>query len=97
MTKSIEKGTVKVVWVTNTDKIHSKMFDNAKTAEKFAEEKKDYLVFKLIKQKNMEEFTWKILPLGRYPIYKTLFSLYKNGLLAILLKRGNLLTRKKES
>lgn len=81
-----EKGTIKVVWIDRTELIYSKMFDDEEVAEKFAKAKKDFLIFKLVKQKNMEEFTWKLLKYGRYNVYKFLFDQYKKGLLSKWLK-----------
>lgn len=65
-----EKGTIKVVWIEDDpEKIYSKMFEGKKEAEEFTKEKKDYLVFSLEKQSNMEKFAWKLLPYGRYKLY----------------------------
>ncbi|MBI4035751.1 hypothetical protein HY383_02290 [Candidatus Daviesbacteria bacterium] len=64
------KGKIKVVWIEyDPKKIYSKMFDGKKEAEEFAKEKKAYLVFSLEKQSNMEKFTWKLLPYGKYKTY----------------------------
>lgn len=70
---SYEKGKVKVVWIErDPEKIYSKMFDTEKAAEQFAKTKGDYIIFALEKQRNMEEFCWRILPYGRYVLYKRL-------------------------
>jgi len=67
---SYEKGKVKVVWIeSDPEKIYSKMFDSEKEAEKFAKVKVDYIVFALERQRNMEEFSWRILPYGKYKLY----------------------------
>ena len=53
--ESYEKGTIKVVWLDeNINKIHSKMFESEAEAENYAQPKKDYLIFKLIKQKDIK-------------------------------------------
>ena len=65
------------------------MFESEAEAENYAQPKKDYLIFKLIKQKDMNEFSWEILPYGRYSIYKKLAMKYKKfklGFLKLLLK-----------
>ena len=80
-----EKGTIKVVWVEdNIHQIHSKMFENELKAVEFAKSKKDYIIFSLLKQSNMEVFSWKILPRGNYRIYILLIKLYQKF-------KGNLL------
>lgn len=72
-----EKGTIKVVWVEdNIHEIHSKMFEDEKKAAEFAKEKKDYIIFSLIKQDNMETFSWKILPYGNHKVYLMLLRNY---------------------
>ena len=81
-----ERGTIKVVWIDDSEFIYSKMFNDEVNAEEFAKDKKDYLIFKLVKQKNMEDFTWKLLNYGRYKVYKFLFNQYKKGLLSRWLK-----------
>lgn len=85
-TRSYERGLIKVVWIDNNEFIYSKMFDDEKPAEKFAKDKKDYLIFKLVRQNDMEDFTWKLLKYGRYDVYKFLFNQYKKGLLSGWLK-----------
>ena len=83
-----EKGTIKVVWIEkDPDEIYSQMFDTEEAAEKFAEDKKDYLIFALVTQKDMREFSWKILPYGKYKMYTLLFKnykKYKTGFLKLL-------------
>jgi hypothetical protein len=69
-----EKGTIKVVWITDGKKIYSKMFDNEAGAVAFSQDKQDYLIFKLEEEKDMENFTWSLLPYGRYRLYQTLLS-----------------------
>ncbi len=85
-----EKGTIKVVWVEDAiHEIQSKMFEDEKEAAQFAKYKKDYIIFSLIKQKNMETFSWKILPYGNYKIYLMLLRMYyrfRGNLLKILKK-----------
>ncbi len=72
-----EKGTIKVVWIEdNIFEIHSRMFEDEKEAAQFAKAKKDYIIFSLIKQKNMETFSWKILPYGNHKMYLMLLRLY---------------------
>lgn len=78
MKPTYEKGTIKVVWIENDpEEIYSQMFESEIEAEKFAQGKKDYLIFALITQKNMQEFSWKILPYGKYKIYTLLFKNYR--------------------
>lgn len=66
-----EKGKIKVVWIeSDPGKIYSKMFDVKKEAQEFAKAKgENYLIFALIKQSRMEEFSWRLLPYGRYKFY----------------------------
>lgn len=84
---AIEKGTIKVVWITkDTKKIHSKMFDDINMAKDFGEKKKDYLIFRLLKHKNFNEFSWALLPHGNYKLYQNALAFYqkhRNSKLAI--------------
>lgn len=76
----IEKGTIKVVWVAkNKKRIHSKMFENIKQADKFGGTKGDYIIFKLVKHKGMDEFEWEILPYGKHKTYSLILNLYTEG------------------
>lgn len=85
MKKVFGKGTIKVVWIDkNVKQIYSKMFEGLDEAIKFSKDKKDFLVFKLLKQKNLEDFSWEILPYGQYKLYDMLMKNYKRY-------RGNLL------
>lgn len=71
-------GTVKVVWVgKDINLIHSSMFKSVDKARDFAKDKKDYLIFSLTSQDEMEDFVWKLLPYGRYNIYKRLIEKYR--------------------
>lgn len=73
-----EKGTIKVVWVEDNPRtIFSRMFEDEKEAEDFAEGKKDYIIFRLLYQKNMEEFSWEILPYGHHKIYTILVKTFR--------------------
>jgi hypothetical protein len=73
-----EKGLIKVVWIENDPKrIYSKMFDTVKEAEGFAKEKKDYIIFRLLKQKDLKEFSWEILAYGQHKLYNLLVSNYQ--------------------
>lgn len=73
-----EKGTIKVVWIKDdSGRIFSKMFNEVEKARKFAETKKDYIIFGLVKQKNMEEFEWEILPYGQHKLYLLAVRLYR--------------------
>ncbi len=66
----IKKGTIKVVWISrNKKKIFSEMFDSEEEAENFSKKKKQFLIFKLIKQKQMKKFEWEILPYGMADTY----------------------------
>lgn len=89
-----EKGTIKVVWVENNiHEIHSRMFEDEKEAAQFAKDKHEYVIFSLIKQNNMETFSWKLLPYGNYKIYVMLMRFYhrfKGNLLKVLKKIGNI-------
>lgn len=74
-----EKGTIKMVWIDeDPGKIYSKMFSDEKKAYQFSRGLKDYLIFSLIEHKDMEEFSWELLPYGRHKIYNTLFRLYRS-------------------
>lgn len=73
-----EKGTIKVVWIEqDPERIYSKMFEDEKIADKFAKSKKDYIIFALVKQENMEEFEWVLLPYGHHDLYKKLLRYYQ--------------------
>lgn len=89
-TPAYEKGTIKIVWVEdNIHEIHSKMFDDEKEAVEFAKSKNEYIIFSLIKQNNMEDFSWRILPYGNYKIYLILlrnYHRYKGNILKFLKK-----------
>lgn len=75
-----EKGKIKVVWIEdNPLKIYSKMFDKEKDAKDFGQKKKDYLIFALERQENMQEFSWKLLPYGKYRIYLNLVKTLGSG------------------
>lgn len=80
-----EKGIVKVVWVGQAlTKINSKMFDTVDDARRFAKKKHDYLIFHLISQKNMKDFSWELLPFGSYRFYLNIlknYQRYKEGML----------------
>ena len=82
-----EKGTVKVVWIDGGEKIYSKMLDDEEKACSFSQNKKDFLIFKLLSECNMEEFTWKLLPHGRFDLYSKLLKIYKKGVLSKLLRK----------
>jgi hypothetical protein len=69
-----EKGTIKVVWITDGEEIYAHMFESEADAVQFAQDKEDYLIFRLLREKNMEEFTWKLLPYGRAGLYKILLA-----------------------
>ncbi len=75
---AIEKGTIKVVWITkSTRRIYSKMFDDVESAKRFGERKKDYLVFKLLWNKNYKTFAWTLLPYGNYKLYERALRFYQ--------------------
>lgn len=75
--EAYSEGTIKVVWIVEgKNEIYSKMFKTEEEAEAFAREKKDYLIFSLLEQEHMKEFTWKLLPYGNYDLYQKLISLY---------------------
>lgn len=75
---AIEKGTIKVVWITkSTKRIYSKMFDDVKSAEKFGKSKGDYLIFKLLWNRNYKTFGWTLLPYGNYKLYQGALRFYQ--------------------
>lgn len=79
MSKQIfEKGTVKVVWIEgDNDKVFfSKMFDNLSEAQTFAKTKEDCIVFKLLSQKDLREFSWEIIPSGKSKLLKKAIKIY---------------------
>lgn len=89
MSRDIEQGTIKIAWLEdNPEHMGSKMFDSVEDAEAFVIQtnKKDYLIFQLIEQKDMEEFSWELLPYGRFSLFKKLFGIYKKGLLSKLIR-----------
>lgn len=89
MSRDIEQGTIKIAWLEdNPQHMGSKVFDSVEDAEAFAIEtnKKDYLIFKLIAQKDMGAFPWGLLPYGRLGLSKRLFGIYKKGLLQKLIR-----------
>lgn len=72
-----ERGIIKVVWAEDSpEEIHSQMFDTEEEAKEFAQTKKDYLIFALLHQKNMREFSWKVLPYGRQKFYVNFLRSY---------------------
>ena len=74
----IENGTIKVVWISrNGKRIFSKMFKTISEAKKFGKKKKDFLIFKLINHKKMQEFEWKLLPYGNGEAYLTLIKFFR--------------------
>jgi len=74
----IEKGTIKVVWITkNTKKIYSRMFNDVNKAKKFGELKKNYIVFKLLWHKKFQYFAWELLPYGNYKLYESALKFYQ--------------------
>lgn len=76
--KIFEKGLIKVVWLErDLDKIYSQMFENESSAVKFARPKKNFVIYKLLWQKNLNEFAWEILPYGNHKLYKIFLRLYK--------------------
>ena len=73
-----EKGIVKVVWIdSDPERIYSKMYDSEEKAKQYAKTKKNCIVFALVKQENMKDFEWKILPYGEYKLYKLAIRLYR--------------------
>ncbi len=73
-----EKGTIKVVWIEDKpEEIYSRMFEDEAEAAEFAKGKKDSLIFALITQKDMTDFSWRILPYAKHDIYMKLFRSYK--------------------
>jgi hypothetical protein len=76
--EELAKGLIKVVWIEkDLDEIYSRMFDDEKAAERFGRTKKDFVVFRLLWQRNLKEFGWVILPYGKQRLYKTFLKIYK--------------------
>lgn len=74
---AIEKGTIKVVWITkNTRRIYSRMFSNPGEAKIFGEGKRDYLAFRLVRHKGFREFSWTLLPYGKHKLYRNALQFY---------------------
>ncbi len=74
---SIEKGTIKVVWVEeNPKEIHSHMFSILEEAVAFGRTKNDFIIFKLLKRKKFEEFSWELVSAGKNKEYLTLVTTY---------------------
>lgn len=89
MPHAIEQGTIKIAWLEDkAEHMSSRMFNTVEDAEQFAKDtdKKDYLIFKLIEHKDMEEFKWELLPYGRFGLFKRLFGIYKKGLLSKVIR-----------
>jgi len=75
----LENGTIKVVWISeNGKRIFSKMFKNISDAKKFGKKKGDYLIFRLISHKKMEEFEWKLLHYGDGDLFLKFMKHYKD-------------------
>jgi len=75
---TIEKGTIKVVWITkNIKRIYSRMFDDINDAKNFGESKNNYLIFRLLWHKKFRFFAWELLPHGNYKLYKSALKLYQ--------------------
>ncbi len=75
-----EKGTIKVVWIEKSiETIYSKMFSSKKEAREFAAGKSDFLIFQLVSQDRMKEFSWQILPYGNFELYTKLMRRYKKA------------------
>ena len=73
----IEKGNYKVVWVSkDTKKTYSKMFENVEHAKVYGKWKKDYLIFRLVNQKNHKEYTWILMPYGNHKLYEMALKFY---------------------
>jgi len=73
-----ERGTIKVVWIKDDpSRIYSKMFDDLEEAKRFAKSKQDYIIFALVKQKQMRDFEWELLPFGKHRLYKLALRLYQ--------------------
>ena len=82
--KPYEKGIVKVVWIEmdkGPDEIYSKMFNSLTEGIEFAKDKENFLVFGLVSQKNMEEFSWQLLPFGKYKLYHIIIKAFQHKLL----------------
>jgi hypothetical protein len=74
----IEKGTIKVVWITkSTKRIYSKMFDDIESANQFGKKKKDYIIFRLLWHKKFKTFAWTLLPYGNYNLYQSALRFYQ--------------------
>lgn len=72
-----EKGKVKIVWIEDDVlRIYSHMFDDLNRARAFAAQKHTYVIFELIRQHEMRDFAWKLLPYGKFRLYTWLFRVY---------------------
>ena len=75
---AIEKGTIKVVWITrSTRRIYSRMFDKIEPAKRFGESKKNYIIFRLLWHKKFRDFAWELLPYGNYKLYERALKFYQ--------------------
>jgi len=67
-------GTIKLTWVDkeSNEVLHSQMFPNIEEALKNTSDKKDWMVFQLKKynKDNNDEYTWVLLPHGKFKTYK---------------------------
>ncbi len=52
------------------------MFGGVKEAQKFAEKKKDYVIFRLVWHKKFNEFSWALLPYGNHSLYEKALRFY---------------------
>jgi len=74
----IEKGTIKVVWITkNARRIYSRMFEGINEAKDFGESKNNYLIFRLLWHKKFQQFAWELLPYGNHKLYESALKLYQ--------------------
>jgi hypothetical protein len=73
-----EPGKVKVVWIGDrSDTIKSRMFETEEEADRFGQEKGDFIVFRLVQQEEMKTFTWEVLPYGQHRLYQKIVDFYK--------------------
>ena len=67
-------GSIKLSWVDkdNNEVLHSQIFPNIEEALKNTSDKKDWMVFQLKKynKDNNDEYTWILLPHGKFKTYK---------------------------
>lgn len=52
------------------------MFNDEGAAKSFGQTKGNFLIFKLLQRKEMEEFSWELLPYGKHRFYHLILKSY---------------------